>query len=89
MNKTPSDRDLFKNYLRKIGSGAETSREMSREESANALKIMLKGIPSPAQIGAFMIAHRIRRPEPQELAGMIDTYNSLGPKIYSEYKTVL
>ena len=86
MKEKPSDRDRFKSYLRKIGSGAETSREMSREESANALEIMLKGIPSPAQIGAFMIAHRIRRPEPQELAGMIDTYNSLGPTIYSNTK---
>ncbi len=56
---------------------------MTREESADALQLMLQGDPSPAQIGAFMIAHRIRRPEPIELAGMIDTYNNLGPKIYS------
>ncbi len=58
---------------------------MTREESADALELILKGDPSPAQIGAFMIAHRIRRPEPQELAGMIDTYLKLGP-ILSESK---
>ena len=57
---------------------------MTREESADALELILKKEPSPAQIGAFMIAHRIRRPEPQELAGMIDTYLKLGPKIYSD-----
>ncbi len=57
---------------------------MSRDESADALELILKGQPSPAQIGAFLIAHRIRRPEPQELAGMIDTYKKLGPRIISE-----
>ncbi len=57
---------------------------MTREESADALELILNGDPSPAQIGAFMIAHRIRRPEPQELAGMVDTYLKLGPKLYSE-----
>ncbi len=54
---------------------------MTREESAEALELILYEIPTPAQIGAFMIAHRIRRPEPQELAGMVDTYLKLGPKL--------
>ena len=57
---------------------------MSRLESADALHLILTGIPSPAQIGAFMIAHRMKRPEPEELAGMIDTYIDLGPKFESE-----
>ena len=56
---------------------------MTREESADALNLILTGIASPAQIGAFMIAHRIRRPEPQELAGMVDTYLKLGPQFFS------
>ncbi len=54
---------------------------MTRGESAEALELILKGDPSPAQIGAFMIAHRIRRPEPQELAGMVDAYIKLGPTL--------
>ncbi len=55
---------------------------MTRKESADALELILKGSPTPAQIGAFFIAHRIRRPEPQELAGMVDTYIKLGPKLH-------
>ena len=78
-----SNQERFKNHLRKIGSGEHTSRGMTREESADALNLILTGIPSPAQIGAFLIAHRIRRPEPQELAGMIDTYLTLGPQFKS------
>ncbi len=57
---------------------------MTREESSDALNLILTGIPSPTQIGAFMIAHRIRRPEPQELAGMVDTYLKLGPNLQSK-----
>ncbi len=77
-------KEQFKKYLQKIGSGQLTSHGLSREESAKALKLMLQAKATPAQIGAFMIAHRIRRPEPQELAGMIDTYRELGPKLLSQ-----
>ena len=65
-------RERFKQHLRKVGSGEHTSKGMSREEAADALHLMLDGVASPAQIGAFLIAHRIRRPEPQELTGMLD-----------------
>ena len=78
-----SGRERFKQHLRKVGSGEHTSKGMSREEAADALHLMLYGVASPAQIGAFLIAHRIRRPEPQELTGMLDTYRSLGPVLTS------
>ena len=77
-------KEQFKSYLRKIGSGDKTSCGMSRKESADALKMILQAKATPAQIGAFMIAHRIRRPEPQELAGMIDAYLDLGPQLQSQ-----
>ena len=73
----------FKTYLKKIGSGEFTGKSLTREESKSALKLMLKEEASAAQIGGFMIAHRIRRPIPEELAGMIDAYIELGPKIQS------
>ncbi len=81
--KVVVDKELFKKYLRKIGSGQHTSRGLSQKEAAEALKLILTGKATPAQIGAFMIAHRIRRPEPQELAGMLKTYQELGPKLSS------
>ena len=76
-------RERFKQHLRKECSGEHTSKGMTREEAADALDLMLSGEASPAQIGAFLIAHRIRRPEPQELTGMLDTYRTLGPVITS------
>ena len=87
---TPSDTPIeqFRALLKQVGSGTHTSKSLSRQESAIATELMLREQATPAQIGAFMIAQRIKRPTPTELAGMLDTYDRLGPKlieIESEY----
>jgi len=84
MSAEASGRDRFRTYLGKVGSGEHTSSGLSREEAADALELMLNGEASPAQIGAFLIAHRIRRPEPQELTGMLDVYRRQGPQLHSQ-----
>lgn len=71
----------FRELLKKIGSGTHTGQSLSREEAAAATKMMLLEEATPAQIGAFMIAHRIKRPTEEELAGMLDAYDALGPKL--------
>lgn len=73
--------NIFRDLLRKVGSGNHTSETLTRAEAASATKMMLLAEATPAQIGAFMIAHRIRRPTGEELAGMLDAYNELGPKL--------
>ncbi len=72
---------LFRDLLKKVGSGTHTSKSLSREEAAIATEMMLRQAATPAQIGAFMIAQRIKRPTPAELAGMLDTYDALGPRL--------
>jgi anthranilate phosphoribosyltransferase len=71
----------FRDYLRKIGSGPHTSQALNRSEAAAAYRLMLTQAATPAQIGGFMIAHRIKRPTGEELAGMLDAYNELGPQL--------
>jgi anthranilate phosphoribosyltransferase len=73
--------DIFREYLKKIGSGEHTGKDLTRQEAQTATELMLQGIATPAQIGAFMIAHRIKRPTPEELAGMMDAYYQLGPQL--------
>ena len=79
----PAAKTRFKELLRKVGSGEHTSQGLSRAEADEAFELMLTGQASDTQIGAFLIAHRIRRPEPQELTGMVDTYRRLGPRLRS------
>ena len=45
------------------------------------MDLMLDGAVSDAQLGAFLIAHRIRRPQPIELTGMLDSYRRHGPRL--------
>jgi anthranilate phosphoribosyltransferase len=71
----------FRELLRKVGSGPHTSKNLTREESAQAMELMLTQEATPAQIGAFLIAHRIKRPTGTELAGMLDAFEQWGPKI--------
>jgi len=73
--------EAFRNLLRKVGSGPHTSEDLTRTEAAAATRMMLTQDATPAQIGAFMIAHRIKRPTGEELAGMLDAYDELGPKL--------
>lgn len=71
----------FRELLKKLGSGTHTGEDLTRTEAARATRLMLQQQATPAQIGAFMIAHRIKRPTAEELAGMLDAYDELGEKI--------
>lgn len=73
--------DEFRELLKRIGSGTHTSKNLSRTEALTATRMMLLQEATPAQIGAFMIAHRIKRPTPEELAGILDAFDKLGNKL--------
>ncbi|MCW6034963.1 anthranilate phosphoribosyltransferase family protein [Spirulina subsalsa FACHB-351] len=74
---------VFRELLKKIGSGPHTGRDLTREEAKTATLMILRQEATPAQIGAFMIAHRIKRPTGEELAGMLDAYDELCPRLSS------
>jgi len=69
---------IFRELLKKVGSGSHTHQDLTREEAAKATEMILNQEATPAQIGAFLIAHRIKRPTSEELAGMLDAYAQLG-----------
>ena len=73
--------NAFRELLKKVGSGVHTCENLSRQEAADATRMMLLQEATPAQIGAFLISHRIKRPTGEELAGMLDAYDELGQKL--------
>lgn len=73
--------NIFRELLKKVGSGVHTGKDLSRQEAATATQMMLQAEATPAQIGAFLIAHRIKRPTSEELAGMLDAYEQIGPML--------
>ena len=73
--------DEFRELLKRVGSGTHTSKSLTRAEAAVATRMMLQQEATPAQIGAFTIAHRIKRPTPEELAGILDVFDRLGDRL--------
>ncbi|MFM7087472.1 MAG: anthranilate phosphoribosyltransferase [Cyanobium sp.] len=73
------ERSRFRELIGKVGSGEHTSTGLDRDEAREAMQLMLAGTLPAAQISAFLIAHRIRRPTPIELAGMLEAYGACGP----------
>lgn len=73
--------DTFRELLKSIGSGVHTGKNLTRDQAELATRLMLTGEATPAQIGAFLIAHRIKRPTSEELAGILDAYDEFGPKL--------
>lgn len=70
----------FRLLLKKIASGTHTNKELTREEMAQAMALMFTQDATPAQIGAFLVAHRLKRPSSAELAGILDAYDRFGQK---------
>jgi len=83
------ERARFRELIGKVGSGEHTSTGLSTEEAAEAMDLMLSGAVDPAQLGAFLIAHRIRRPTPEELGGMLISFRRHGPRLVSEGRRAL
>jgi anthranilate phosphoribosyltransferase len=79
----------FRELIGHLGGGPRTSTSLSRTEAQEALALMLEGAVSPEQLGAFLIAHRLRRPTAEELAGFIDAYRHWGPQLPPSKRPVI
>ncbi len=79
----------FRELLGKLGSGERTSTGLTQAEAREAIERILAGQASPAQAGAFLIAHRLRRPRPEEMAGMLVAYHQMGPTLPAVERSVV
>lgn len=61
--------DAFKRILAVVATG----KELDRSEARAAFEIMMSGDASPGQIGAFLMALRVRGETVDELAGGVET----------------
>nr|MBA3302204.1 hypothetical protein [Thermoleophilaceae bacterium] len=59
----------FAATIKLVGTGPRGSRDLSFDEARGALGAVLGGEASDAQVGAFLVAMRLKGESPQELAG--------------------
>src|SRR5512147_1786394 len=60
----------IQDIIAKIAKGPKVSKDLTWEESKQAIKALIEGAATPAQVGAFLIAMRFKSESVTELAAM-------------------
>ncbi len=64
--------NAFIPYVQAVGRGEKLKRDLTREEACEAMHLMLDGTATPAQIGAFLIAQRVKGETADEIVGFVE-----------------
>ena len=71
---SPFERMRF--YLREIGQGPRSGRDLTREEARDAMGLILSGGATHAQAGGFLLVQRFKGESPEELFGFTEAIRS-------------
>jgi anthranilate phosphoribosyltransferase len=63
---------LMSSILKRIATGPELSKDISREEARAGMRLVLDGEVDPVQAGVFLIALRMKRETDEENLGMLE-----------------
>lgn len=61
----------FVPYVKAVGRGHKLRRDLTLDESIDAMRLMLRGQATPAQVGAFLIAQRVKGEAEAEIRGFV------------------
>ncbi len=64
--------DLMRSILQRIATGPELSKDISREEAREGMRLVLEGAVDPVQAGVFLIALRMKRETDDENLGLLE-----------------
>ncbi|MBB1093457.1 DNA-binding protein YbiB [Rhodopseudomonas palustris] len=63
-------------YIKDIGRGKEGARSLNRAQAADLMGLVLDGAVNDLELGAFVLAMRIKGETPLEMAGFLDALGS-------------
>lgn len=66
----------FVDYLKSVGRGERLKRDLTYDESVDAISHILDGRATDAQIGGFLIAQRVKGEAVDEIRGFVDGVRS-------------
>lgn len=73
MSTLPADPAvLMRSIIQRVATGPELSKDISREEAAAAMRLILERKADPVQAGIFLIALRMKRETDDENLGILD-----------------
>lgn len=59
-------------FIKAVGSGQKRARELTRDEGREAMGLVADGKAEPEQVGAFLLALRMKGEGAEEMAGFVD-----------------
>ncbi|WP_128893981.1 anthranilate phosphoribosyltransferase [Longirhabdus pacifica] len=65
---------MMRNLLKEVGRGKRGAKDLSYEQATTAAQLIIDHEATPAQIGAFLVAERIKMQTVEELQAFIHTY---------------
>jgi anthranilate phosphoribosyltransferase len=71
----------MQHLLAKIARGQKTSKDLTWEEAKQAMRLMIEGAATPAQVGAFLVAMRFKSESVTELAAFTATARQYVPPV--------
>jgi anthranilate phosphoribosyltransferase len=71
----------MQHLLAKVAKGQKTSKDLTWEEAKQAMRLMIEGTATPAQIGAFLTAMRFKSESVTELAAFTSTARQYVPPV--------
>ena len=73
--------ETMQTLIAKVGRGEKGAKDLTYQEAAGAMRLLLEGTATPAQTGAFLIAMRIKSESVSELAAFISTAREYVPPL--------
>lgn len=82
---TGSPHERMRGYLKAIGQGPRSGRNLTREEARDAIELILSGEATRAQAGGFLLVQRFKGESVDELLGFADAVragaHTIRPKV--------
>lgn len=79
----------LKVFTKKIGTGPKLAKDLTEAEAYEAMTEIVSGKASPTQLGAFLIALRIKSESPEEVAGMVRALREKTNFLQHDFPTLL
>ncbi len=64
--------EAMRGFIQRIATGPEMSKDLSREEARDGMRLVLQDRVDPVQMGIFLIALRMKRETDEENLGILD-----------------
>ncbi len=83
------DTTLMRSIIRRIATGPELSKDISREEARAGMRLVLEGRVDPVQAGIFLIALRMKRETDDENLGVFDAIRDVTATVIAPVDEVM